>query len=63
MPPSRPLRGLWEADGAPGQNSAEGERVVEQHQQYQLTEALPESLKGKLPTIEEIEAELENDSW
>jgi len=26
--------------------------------QYQLTEMLPEKLKGSLPTIEELEAEL-----
>ena len=28
--------------------------------QYELTEKLPAALKGKLPTIEEIEAELNN---
>lgn len=27
--------------------------------EYQLTEALPENLRGKLPTVEELEAELE----
>ncbi len=30
--------------------------------EFQLTESLPENLRGKLPTIEEIEAELQNES-
>lgn len=30
--------------------------------EYQLTNAIPENLKGSLPTIEELEKELEQDS-
>ena len=28
--------------------------------EYKLTDAIPENIKGKLPTIEELESELEN---
>ncbi len=30
--------------------------------EYQLTDVIPEKLKGNLPTIEELEKELEHDS-